>query len=418
MGLVQRVAPGLKGRAEKASGDLVRADLDNLRVALRWAITNVDADVAFGIIGSLEDYTILRLDFETAAWAEQVLSVAAWADHPRRHYALGLVAYAAWARGDHDTALARAREALSVERRHRSEPSWAAWQSIGDAAWFRGWPEQAMGHYADWVERARQVGDAFALSSALAHLAVATSFLEGSARQPGLADEALALARRCDSPYLIALTLYAKSECVIDDDPSTALGLVEEAATIGRESGNRFAYGLCLTTLASLTGRLGDPADALPLYRLAVDNWRAAGNWTNQRILLRNLAEFAPRIGEYELTARLPAALGASGEMLGPDIGPEGARLAYAIELAREALGDDRYGEAARQGSQMHPLALVRDTAELLDRLSSRSLWRRRRQPLQEPPRSPRTRRFLPASGRSSTWWPPGSPTGSSPTVC
>ena len=114
---------------------------------------------------------------------------------------------------------------------------------------------------------------------------------------------------------------------MIEDDPAAAMRLATEGVAIGRDSGNRFAYGLCLATAASLTGRLGDPGEAIDLYRLAVENWRIAGNWSNQRILLRNLAEHATRIGEHELTARLLAALDASGEMLAADIGPEGARL-------------------------------------------------------------------------------------------
>jgi DNA-binding CsgD family transcriptional regulator len=299
--------------------------------------------------------------------------VAEWADHPRRNLALGLVAYAAWARGDHDGALELGRESLSSERRHDAEPSWAAWQSIGDAAWFRGWSDEAMRHYAEWVDRARQVGDDFNLSSALAHLAVAESFLNRPVAKHELADEALDLARRCGSPYLVALTLYAKSECVIDKDPEAAMKLVEEGATIGRESGNRFAYGLCLTTLASLTGRFGDPVEALGLYRVAVENWSSSGNWTNQRVLLRNLAVFATRIGEHALTARLLAALEASGEMLGAEIGPEGERVAGAVDIARRALGGDRYDEIALQGAKTHPLVLVRDTLELLELLSART---------------------------------------------
>lgn len=370
--LVERTAPGLKSHEERFSGDLVRTEIDNVREALRWAVSKLDAELAFGIIASLEDYTILRSDVEVTAWADQLLAIPEWADHPRRNVALGLVAYAAWARGDHDGALRMGRESLSSEDRHGAVPSWAAWQSIGDAAWFRGWSERAFEHYSDWVDRARQVGDDFALSSALAHLAVAGSFLDRSVAQAALADEALDLARRCGSPYLVALTLYAKSECVIDDDPAAAMKFVEDGVAIGRGSGNRFAYGLCLSTLASLTGRLGEAAAALTLYRTALENWAASGNWTNQRVLLRNLAEFAARNGEHALTARLLGALDASGEMLGAEIGQEGERLAAAVDLSRRALGDDRYDEIACEGARAHPLVLVRNTLKLLERISAR----------------------------------------------
>ena len=366
--LVARVAPGLEGRDERASGDLLHHELDNLRVAVRWAIINLDAEVAFGVIASLENYMVLRLDFEVAAWAEQLLSTEAWAEHPRRHHALALVAYSAWARGDYDRAQEVGNEALNVERRYGSVPAWAAWQSVGVAAWFRGWQDQANQRFGEWVDRARAVGDDFNLSWALAHLAVVESFHDRFLATHHV-DEALDLARRCGSPFLIALALYAKSECAIDDDPAAAMQQVREGVAIGGESGNRFAYGLCLSTLASLTGRLGQPSEALSLYRQAVENWRAVGNWTNQRILLRNLAEFAARIGEHALTVRLLVALDASGEMLAADIGPEGARLRDAADRARQALGEHRCDELAREGAHVHPLVLVRDTLSQLDGL-------------------------------------------------
>ena len=115
---MEQVAPSLQeGRDERSSGDLLHDEFDNLRAAVRWAITNFDADVAFGIIASLEDYMVLRLDFEVAAWAEELLSTTSWADHPRRNLALGLAAYSAWKRGDYDRALELGNEALTVERR-------------------------------------------------------------------------------------------------------------------------------------------------------------------------------------------------------------------------------------------------------------------------------------------------------------
>jgi DNA-binding CsgD family transcriptional regulator len=147
--------------------------------------------------------------------------------------------------------------------------------------------------------------------------------------------------------------------------------LTAEGAAIGRESGNRFAYGLCLTTSASLTGRFGDPVEAIGLYRLAVENWQLAGNWSNQRILLRNLAEHASRIGRYELTPRLLGGLTVTGEMLAADVGAEGSRLAEAVARARAALGDDRYDALVREGSRLPPAGLERAALDALDEASA-----------------------------------------------
>ena len=213
------------------------------------------------------------------------------------------------------------------------------------------------------------MGDEFHLVLALTHLAVASNLASPDSSSGDAADEALALARRSGSPSLIALALYTKSERIIDDVPAGALALAQEGAAIGQPSGNRFAYGLCLANAATLTGRLGDSTEALRLYRGAIDNWRQSGNWANQRILLRNLAELAARRGEYELTARLLGALDASGEMLAADIGAEGTRLRTAAEAARRAMGDEPFVCAANEGAAMHPVSLVTNTLDEIDRM-------------------------------------------------
>jgi non-specific serine/threonine protein kinase len=368
--LAGRARHGLRGPDEGVSGDLVRTELDNLRAAVVWSIADRDPDVAFTIVACLEDYSMLRLDFEVAAWAERLLGVEAWQDEPRRHRALGLVAHAAWARGDHDAATRWGQEAIALERRDDREPSWSAWQALGDAAWFRGRASEALEHFRAWSERASSVDDDFHLTVARTHLVVATTIVEPESDVLGAADDAVALARGCGTPSLIALALYAKGECLVERDPHAALALVSEGAAISRDSGNRFAFGLCLATLASLTGRLGEPAGAIALYQEAVENWHQAGNWANQRILLRNLAEFAPRAGAPGLTPRLLGAIDASGEMLGADISEEGHRLGEAMAAARRALGDGQYDRLWAEGAASNPHVLARETVEALEAMT------------------------------------------------
>src|SRR5262249_20925283 len=162
------------GPGERAGGDLVRAELDNLRAATAWAVAARDADTAFGIIAAVEDYMLLRLDFEIAAWAEQALAVQEWHDEPQRHHALGIVAHARWARGDLDEASRLGHEAIAHGRRSGSIPAWSAWLALGDAAWFGGAADEAVRSFGDWASEARRVGDDFHLVLALTHLAVAS----------------------------------------------------------------------------------------------------------------------------------------------------------------------------------------------------------------------------------------------------
>lgn len=372
LAFVRETAPGLHGPAERVCGDRIGEELGNLRAAHVWALAN-DADLAFELLAELADYTILRLDYEVAAWAERQHACTPSDSHPLRHVALGLVSHAAWARGDNDAALRLGLEAMATEARGALAPSWAARQAVCNSVWFRGWMAETKEYYQEWIARAREVGDDFHLAWGLSQWTVASAFLDRSPHNRALADEALALARRTDNPVLISFALYGACEWLIDDDPQQALRLVREGVESGRAaSRSSFSYGLCLSTLASLVGRVGNSGEAVQHYLAAIENWQSAGNWSNQRILLRNVAEFASRQGEMELTASLLGALDASGEMNAADIGPEGERLARAIERAHQVLGTERYDAVVEQGGRRHPTAVVTDTVAVLRRLGER----------------------------------------------
>ena len=317
----------------------------------------------------MEDYAILRLEHEVEAWAKRL--VDEHPGHPQHHLALGLVAHAAWIRGDNDAAVDLASEALAAESGQHLSPTWAARQAYGHGVWFRGTIDQTAPCYLEWIERAREVGDDFHLAWALTEWGLGSSILDRSTANWDLVEEGVRIARKLDSPFLIAMGMYGKSEWLIDDDPVRARTLLEEGVQAGRRSGNRLSYGVCLSTLASLLGRNGPPSEAADLYREAIANWHAAGNWANQRVLLRNLAEFAARVGEPEITATLLGALDGSGDMNSADLGPEGDRLRSATAQATRALGAGRYHEHFRSGSALPPDELVRRAVAALDRIAA-----------------------------------------------
>ena len=206
--------PGSKRRDERASGDLLHDELGNLRAALRWATTNLDAEVAFRIIAGWRTTS-------SCGWTSR------WPPGPKRCWSTaGLGRAPAAAPGPGPRRLRRvgerrarpgatisARRRSTVERRHAGPPSWAARQAVADAAWFRGL-EDAGWHAFEELGGRRPAGRRRLrpLLGAGPSRRSPSCSAAGSRAARALADEALELARRCGSPFLIALALYAISE--------------------------------------------------------------------------------------------------------------------------------------------------------------------------------------------------------------
>ena len=197
---------------------------------------------------------------------------------------------------------------------------------------------------------------------------MASAIVDPSDANRALATEALDLARRLRSPFLQAMALYGNAEWLIDADPDRALQLLQQGVEFGSHS-NHYSYGICLSALAALHGRVRNPADALRLYRDACEIWYQSGNWANQWILFRNLVELLPRVGQHEFAAVLHGAVSSVPEMSPPDLSPEGQRLAAAVASIEADLGRGRYEAALAEGAALDPGAVVIRVRATLDQL-------------------------------------------------
>jgi non-specific serine/threonine protein kinase len=98
-----------------------------------------------------------------------------------------------------------------------------------------------------------------------------------------LLDEALALARECDDPYLLADTLIAAGQWVSDQgDPARAKPFYEESARVARAIDPDMPYaaallGMVLYSLASMEYGSADRTLAIARYEEAIAHQRAVG---------------------------------------------------------------------------------------------------------------------------------------------
>jgi hypothetical protein len=96
-----RAGTGLRGRDEARWSDVIEVEMENLRLALTWAIASEDADLALRIVGGLavSGYRV-GVPFGNAALAAGALDGAM--GHPLRALALASAAWATFRLGEYE----------------------------------------------------------------------------------------------------------------------------------------------------------------------------------------------------------------------------------------------------------------------------------------------------------------------------
>jgi len=122
------------------------------------------------------------------------------------------------------------------------------------------------------------------------------------------------------SPTLRAFAAYVRGE--IDNaagHPDRAEEHYTRAIDLARSSGASFLVGIAAVGLLTVRTNVGRMSEALHGYRDVIDYWDRSGNWTQQWVTLRNLAELLRQLGDDE-----PAALLDAAAEQAPDAPPSG----------------------------------------------------------------------------------------------
>jgi hypothetical protein len=164
--------------------------------------------------------------------------------------------------------------------------------------------------------------------------------------------ETTTVASGSPNPTTQALALYTEGECLLDQDPDRALGLLDRSRNLAESSGNEFLAGVVVVSIASVLGRHGDPTRALRAFRDVIARWRNTGNWMQQWTTLRNLAGLFVRLGEDELAAVLLGAA-TSAEHMSSVYGPEAERLAQTRAALDGRLGPTVLRDLHSRGQAM-----------------------------------------------------------------
>ncbi|MDQ3897875.1 MAG: winged helix-turn-helix domain-containing protein [Actinomycetota bacterium] len=348
--LVRRADEGLSSVDEGRWVRRLDAELDELRAAHHWAVSQGDGRRALELIAALHGYASRTLRAEVFLWADAAARLPAARDHPLLPLALGSAAAGAWNRGDLAGARRLGEEAIAAAC-GRPEGH-LGFQALAAVALFGGNLDEARELSRQAAERAEAAGEAYqAIVDRCTHtLALAYSGQTQAAIAE--AEDLLVAARALDCPSATAWGMYQLGEVLLDHDPARALSLLDASLEQSAEMGNTFLAGVAGVSAATIRARHADPEHGLRRFPELIDRWERVGNWTQQWTTLRSLVTTLVGVGRYEPAAVLYGAL-SSSPTAPPLFGADAERLTRTVEMLEGKVGRSQFEAWVERGRRL-----------------------------------------------------------------
>jgi predicted ATPase/class 3 adenylate cyclase len=328
--LAERAEPELLGADARTWLDRLEIEHDNIRAALRWALTAGRVETGLLFAGRLWRFWHLRGYLgEGASMIDELLARPdGEARSPGRAKALNGAGGLAYWKNDFPTARRRYEEQLTLNRELGDRAGLAeAHYNLGFLAAIPGDHDEALRQYEAALALWREIGDEAGIGAVLFGLALVQYLERSFERADATAIEAIAHARRIRDGYREASALGIRIRIAIAlDQLDVARETGSRALQLFAESGDPTGVAMLLDDMGVLALREGSPDRAL---RLA-----GAAEAVRERI-----AAGAPptliQHGDYAAEARasLPA-VAADAEWAAGRTMTEEAAVAYALQRA------------------------------------------------------------------------------------
>ncbi|HUP69557.1 MAG TPA: LuxR C-terminal-related transcriptional regulator [Acidimicrobiales bacterium] len=357
-------------------------DHEDLRAALRWAVSKRQAAIAVRLArGQLVFWRLTGRYREAAESLQQVLSIAEGAPAAIRASALCDAGLVAAILGDHVTARAHLEQSLALFDGSDQAGAASARNILAMVSIFLDEPATALRRLEENLERARGARSEYTMAEALVALGTARMF-RGDAEQAAEAfEECAEAARRAGDEALLAQGLVGTGSAALAraqfHEAATAL---EEGLGLARELGERYTEAVALTWLGELSRLRGDSVAArqrfeecrrlaiaiatpYPLARSLIGLGLLALDDGDLAAARNHLAEAVETTTGAGLTPLMPTALEAAAQVaLAQPDGQAGTRF----EEAREAA--ERAGDKATMAKCLSGLGATARRAGDLDR--------------------------------------------------
>lgn len=361
--LAAALGGSVTGPDDQVALQQLAASFDDLRVAAEALLAQGAVAPAAQLAAALHDELVFRPRDEVFDWAERALALPDAEQVDAATGVLATVARGAMNRGQLDRAHDLADRAM--RRGDRTVATLWAQYVLTTLALYEGRLGDAVALAEERVSLATDLAHAYHRALALASRSLAEGYRGDRDAADAAARQAREAAEASGSRTARAWSLYCHGEARLEAAPDEATTLLEEAIAEARHVDRRFIEGVALVSLASLTGRRGDPEQAIGLFRRTIAHWRSLGAYTQQLTTLRNLVDLLVRVGADEPAAVLHGAVRAAAT---PSFGAEAARLAAAWDELERRLGPQARS-AAQRGAMLTEQQVVTVALDHLDDL-------------------------------------------------
>jgi tetratricopeptide (TPR) repeat protein len=358
LSIAEAASPALTGPEQATWVDRLRAEHDNVRQVLSWAIDGGDPVVGLRLGSALWRFWQARGYLtEGQRWLEAALARGNGAPPRVRAAALTAAGNLALARG------------VPAEARRLYEANLAEWRTIGDEAEIaaslrnlglvavdQGDLEVAHALFEESLEVGRALGDRWRIALAL-HCLGALARDEGDLdRAQSRAEESLELFRSVGDARAASLVLMTLGSVALDrGDLDQARRRNEEGLALCRVTTDRRGVALAFNQLAKVAYAAGDYREAAKLCADSLARSESLGMRREATSCVEVLAAIAQRLGQAAASARLFGAAAALRQASGTTPPPAERRLHDRVLDALRADLGEAYAAAWAAGQTMTP---------------------------------------------------------------
>ena len=375
----KQAGTALLGPDELAWRPRSRAERDNIRAAVQWALgsdSSDDSKMAVDIVASLAAYAAFEAAGGIANLVAQTVDRARASSLEQRIAILGAAAFDAFQnRGDVKLAEQLARDALR-DGVTPGNPGIRAYTALVMSQTFTGRRPEALATLREALQATELAGVSDYDRAGVLGTAAAARALMGDiedARES--ADACLALTRKVGNPSSLASALCWAGLTRVRDDPDQALAFAEQSIALTRAGASGSVLGHVLPIRAQLRARDGDVPGAVRDLCEAITYSHGKGD----KVML--MAAFDRGVIVFDsLGLAEPAAVLAGVALHGPlavlSILPQAERAdrAVLLERVRTLLRRTAYERAVAQGAAMNDDEAITYALDQIDTAENQSL--------------------------------------------
>lgn len=398
--LAEEAAPHLLSGEQLARLARLERDYENLQAALRWTLEQQDAEKSLRLANALWRFWVMRGYLSDRRFLDQALSLAGPQHAELQAWALCRSAMLAHYQTDYEDAIPRLRRALDLFRELGNEAGEATALTYLGRMTHAGGAGEATEEARPFLLKAeamhRQLGNTSELATTLHGLGRVTFTLGEYDEARAYAHDALRLRREQGNQWGVAVTLLLAATIAYAQE---AYALARELAKENRELFQSFSNPYGVAAVDTLLGRIalaqGHAAEARELFQSALVASRDVSHHRNVGtaltglgalalrekqfdraqafldealdaafsasdvalivLVLETLAEAALLREEFAAAARCLGAAAAVRDARQVPLWPCRRRKVHRLRQAvREALDDDAFADAWRQGPALH----------------------------------------------------------------